>query len=293
MPAIVLEHATIGDGRLFLIAGPCVLESAEIAFTAAEALRGLAATLRLPVIFKSSYDKANRTSHRSFRGPGLEAGLEILGEVRRRFHLPVLSDVHSVSEVDRAAEVLDLLQIPAFLCRQTDLIMAAAATGKPVNVKKGQFLSPTEMVHVAAKIRAAGNDRVILTERGTFFGYLERVRSGGFRRHPQRPVSGGRRRAIGRGPPLRGHAGAGRGGCRGGRGVSGGPRGTGSRPLRRTERHRPPRPRTPGADAPQGICGCLAATRRGHRLEAGPLIRRGRERWFGWVRPGDLLAKSA
>ena len=171
MPAIVLEHATIGDGRLFLIAGPCVLESAEIAFTAAEVLRGLAATLRLPVIFKSSYDKANRTSHRSFRGPGLDAGLEILGEVRRRFHLPVLSDVHSVSEVNRAAEVLDLLQIPAFLCRQTDLVMAAAATGKPVNVKKGQFLSPTEMVHVAAKIRAAGNDRVILTERGTFFGY--------------------------------------------------------------------------------------------------------------------------
>ncbi|HYR01918.1 MAG TPA: 3-deoxy-8-phosphooctulonate synthase, partial [Syntrophobacteria bacterium] len=107
----------------------------------------------------------------SFRGPGLEAGLEILGEVRRRFHLPVLSDVHSVSEVERAAEVLDLLQIPAFLCRQTDLVMAAAATGKPVNVKKGQFLSPTEMAHVAAKIRAAGNDRVILTERGTFFGY--------------------------------------------------------------------------------------------------------------------------
>lgn len=171
MPAIALEHATIGDGRLFLIAGPCVLESAEIAFTAAEALRGLAATLRLPVIFKSSYDKPNRTSHRSFRGPGLEAGLEILGEIRRRFHLPVLSDVHSVFEVDRAAEVLDLLQIPAFLCRQTDLVMAAAATGKPVNVKKGQFLSPTEMVHVVNKIRAAGNDRVILTERGTFFGY--------------------------------------------------------------------------------------------------------------------------
>ena len=171
MPAIVLEHATIGDGRLFLIAGPCVLESAELAFTAAEALSDLAATLHLPVIFKSSYDKANRTSHRSFRGPGLEAGLEILGEVRRRFHLPVLSDIHSVSEVARAAEVLDLLQIPAFLCRQTDLVMAAAATGKPVNVKKGQFLSPTEMVHVAAKIRAAGNDRVILTERGTFFGY--------------------------------------------------------------------------------------------------------------------------
>jgi len=171
MPAIVLEHATIGDGQLFLVAGPCVLESADIAFGAAEALRALAVTLRLPVIFKSSYDKANRTSHRSFRGPGLEAGLEILGEVRRRFHLPVLSDVHSVSEVDRAAEVLDLLQIPALLCRQTDLIMAAAATGKPVNVKKGQFLSPAEMVHVVAKIRAAGNDRVIVTERGTFFGY--------------------------------------------------------------------------------------------------------------------------
>jgi 2-dehydro-3-deoxyphosphooctonate aldolase (KDO 8-P synthase) len=178
MPAIVLEHATIGDpdkSGLFLIAGPCVIESADMAFAAAATLAALAGTLRLPVIFKSSYDKANRTSHRSFRGPGLEQGLELLAEVRRRFRLPVLSDVHSVAEVNRAAEVLDILQIPAFLCRQTDLVMAAAATGRPINVKKGQFLSPMEMAHVAAKVRAAGNDGVILTERGTFFGYQNLV----------------------------------------------------------------------------------------------------------------------
>ena len=178
MPAIVLEHATIGDpdeSGLFLIAGPCVIESADTAFATAASLAALAGTLRLPVIFKSSYDKANRTSHRSFRGPGLEQGLEVLAEIRRRFRLPVLSDVHSVAEVERAAQVLDILQIPAFLCRQTDLVMAAAATGRPVNVKKGQFLSPIEMAHVAAKIRAGGNDGVILTERGTFFGYQNLV----------------------------------------------------------------------------------------------------------------------
>jgi 2-dehydro-3-deoxyphosphooctonate aldolase (KDO 8-P synthase) len=171
MRAITLDHGTIGDGRLFLIAGPCVIESAEATLAAAGVLRDLAEKRHLTLIFKSSYDKANRTSHTSFRGPGLEEGLEILAAVRRQWGLPVLSDVHSQVEIERAAEVLDILQIPAFLCRQTDLVMAAAATGKPINVKKGQFLSPWDMTQVVAKINAAGNRRVILTERGSSFGY--------------------------------------------------------------------------------------------------------------------------
>jgi 2-dehydro-3-deoxyphosphooctonate aldolase (KDO 8-P synthase) len=123
------------------------------------------------LIFKSSYDKANRTSHASFRGPGLEEGLEILASVRNDYGLPVLSDVHSVAEVQQAAKVLDVIQIPAFLCRQTDLIMAAAATGKPINVKKGQFLAPWDMANVVAKLHAEGNHQVLLTERGSTFGY--------------------------------------------------------------------------------------------------------------------------
>ena len=171
MPAIVLDPFTIGDGRLFFIAGPCVIESGETTLAIAADLKNLADKWQLPLIFKSSYDKANRTSHRSFRGPGLEEGLEILATVRREFNLPVLSDVHSVAEVDQAAKVLDILQIPAFLCRQTDLIMAAAATGKPVNVKKGQFMAPWDMTNVVAKLHAQGNRQVLLTERGTSFGY--------------------------------------------------------------------------------------------------------------------------
>jgi 2-dehydro-3-deoxyphosphooctonate aldolase (KDO 8-P synthase) len=171
MPAIVLDPFTIGDGRLFFIAGPCVIESGETTLAIAADLKNLADKWQLPLIFKSSYDKANRTSHRSFRGPGLEEGLEILATVRQEFNLPVLSDVHSVAEVDQAAKVLDILQIPAFLCRQTDLIMAAAATGKPVNVKKGQFMAPWDMTNVVAKLHAQGNRQVLLTERGTSFGY--------------------------------------------------------------------------------------------------------------------------
>ena len=171
MSAIVLDSFTIGDGRLFFIAGPCVIESSQATLTMAADLKKLAEKWEIPLIFKSSYDKANRTSHRSFRGPGLEEGLEILAAVRREYNLPVLSDVHSVAEVERAAKVLDILQIPAFLCRQTDLIMAAAATGKPINVKKGQFMAPWDMINVVAKVHAQGNRQVLLTERGTTFGY--------------------------------------------------------------------------------------------------------------------------
>jgi len=171
MPAIVLDHFTIGDGSLFFIAGPCVIESGQATLAVAAELKKLADKWQLPLIFKSSYDKANRTSHRSFRGPGLEEGLEILATVRREFNLPVLSDVHSVAEVEQAAKVLDILQIPAFLCRQTDLIMAAAGTGKPVNIKKGQFMAPWDMTNVVAKVHAQGNRQVLLTERGTTFGY--------------------------------------------------------------------------------------------------------------------------
>jgi 2-dehydro-3-deoxyphosphooctonate aldolase (KDO 8-P synthase) len=171
MPAIVLDQFTIGDGRLFFIAGPCVIESGQAALAIAAELKKLADKWQFPLIFKSSYDKANRTSHRSFRGPGLEEGLEILATVRRECNLPVLSDVHSVAEVEKAAKVLDILQIPAFLCRQTDLIMAAAATGKPVNLKKGQFMAPWDMTNVVAKVHAQGNRQVLLSERGTTFGY--------------------------------------------------------------------------------------------------------------------------
>jgi 2-dehydro-3-deoxyphosphooctonate aldolase (KDO 8-P synthase) len=171
MRPIVLDRFFIGDGRLFFIAGPCVIENAEATLSAAADLRKLADKWDLPLIFKSSYDKANRSSHLSFRGPGLEEGLEILAAVRSQFSLPVLSDVHSVAEVEKAAEILDILQIPAFLCRQTDLVMAAAKTGKPINVKKGQFMAPWEMTNVVAKLHAAGNRQVLLTERGTTFGY--------------------------------------------------------------------------------------------------------------------------
>jgi 2-dehydro-3-deoxyphosphooctonate aldolase (KDO 8-P synthase) len=171
MQSIVLEQCTIGDDRLFFIAGPCVIETAAATLAAAAALGKVAAERQVPLIFKSSYDKANRTSHSSFRGPGIGEGLEILAAVRQESGLPVLSDVHSVSEVEQAAEVLDVLQIPAFLCRQTDLVMAAAATGKPVNIKKGQFIAPWDMANVVAKIHAAGNRQVLLTERGSCFGY--------------------------------------------------------------------------------------------------------------------------
>ncbi|RKY40468.1 MAG: 3-deoxy-8-phosphooctulonate synthase, partial [Candidatus Makaraimicrobium thalassicum] len=156
---------------LALIAGPCVIESAESAMEHARQIKKIAGRLDIPFIFKSSYDKANRSSLNSFRGPGAEKGLEILRDIREELKVPVLSDVHRISEVERAAEVLDVIQIPAFLCRQTDLLLKAAATGKAVNVKKGQFMSPWEMDNVVAKIESAGNRNILLTERGTTFGY--------------------------------------------------------------------------------------------------------------------------
>jgi len=161
-----------GEGKpLFLIAGPCVIENETVVMETAQALKQLGERLRLSIIFKSSYDKANRSAIDSYRGPGLVAGLKILREVKARFGLPLLSDVHHPEEVEAAAEVLDILQIPAFLCRQTDLIVAAARTGKAVNVKKGQFLAPWEMGNIVKKIESAGNMNILLTERGSSFGY--------------------------------------------------------------------------------------------------------------------------
>jgi 2-dehydro-3-deoxyphosphooctonate aldolase (KDO 8-P synthase) len=169
---IQIGNATVvGNGSLFVISGPCVIESAEVTLNVARFLKGLAQRLNIPVIFKSSYDKANRTSVESYRGPGIIEGLEILTEVKKTIGLPVLSDVHQVSEVDKAAEILDVIQIPAFLSRQTDLIVEAARTQLPVNIKKGQFLSPWDMEHVLLKATSAGNHRLLLTERGTSFGY--------------------------------------------------------------------------------------------------------------------------
>jgi 2-dehydro-3-deoxyphosphooctonate aldolase (KDO 8-P synthase) len=161
----------VGDGGLVMIAGPCVIESAALTLEIARVLKGYAEELDLPLIFKASYDKANRTSVDSFRGVGLEAGLEILARVKEEVGLTVISDVHQVAEVAPAARVLDILQIPAFLCRQTDLIVAAAETGKPVNLKKGQFLAPWDMEAAVKKAWSTGNRQVILTERGATFGY--------------------------------------------------------------------------------------------------------------------------
>ena len=162
----------IGAGRpLVLIGGPCAIEDETHALMTAERLTKIAADKRVPFIYKSSYDKANRSSVAGYRGPGLTEGLRILRRVREAVGVPVLSDVHQVSEIAPAAEVLDVLQIPAFLCRQTDLVLAAARTGKPVNVKKGQFLAPGDMKNVIDKVRSTGNENVLLTERGTSFGY--------------------------------------------------------------------------------------------------------------------------
>ena len=168
---VQISDFVVGNGDLVMIAGPCVIESAETTLAIARILRDYARELALPLIFKASYDKANRTALTSFRGPGLAAGLEILARVKSEVGLPVLSDVHQVSEVEPAARVLDVLQIPAFLCRQTDLLVAAAETGKVVNVKKGQFLAPWDMKPVVDKIFSTGNRKVLLTERGAMFGY--------------------------------------------------------------------------------------------------------------------------
>ncbi len=162
---------TIGGGELFLIAGPCVIESEEHALRMAQSIAAIARAKKLPYIFKASYDKANRTSIRSFRGPGLEEGLRILRAIGDAVKVPVLTDVHEAADVARVAEFVDVIQIPAFLCRQTDLLIAAGQSGRTVNVKKGQFVSPWDMRHAVEKVREAGGERVLLTERGASFGY--------------------------------------------------------------------------------------------------------------------------
>lgn len=166
-----VQNVTIGGPELFLIAGPCVIESEEHALFMATAIAAVCRALGVPYIFKASYDKANRTSISSFRGPGLAEGLRILAKVREEIKVPVLTDVHEAAQATAAGEVVDVLQIPAFLCRQTDLLIAAARTGRAVNVKKGQFVAPQDMRHAVAKLRESGNDRVSLTERGASFGY--------------------------------------------------------------------------------------------------------------------------
>ena len=161
----------MGSGNLLLIAGPCVIESEEHALFMAEVIKGVTRSLNFPFIFKASYDKANRTSIRSYRGPGLAEGLRILKKVKDEVHVPVLTDVHETKDVSKVAEVVDVVQIPAFLCRQTDLIVAAAMSERVVNIKKGQFASPWDMRQAVEKCRTAGNDKVFVTERGASFGY--------------------------------------------------------------------------------------------------------------------------
>jgi len=161
----------VGAGDLFLIAGPCVIESETHARKMADAIQRIAADLRVPYIFKASYDKANRTSVKSFRGPGLVEGTRILGRIAKDTGLPVLTDVHEPAHCEVAAEAVDVLQVPAFLCRQTDLLVAAGRTGRAVNIKKGQFVAPWDMAHPVEKVRSTGNERVFLTERGASFGY--------------------------------------------------------------------------------------------------------------------------
>jgi len=171
-----IEKIKFGAGApLFLIAGPCVIESEAHAMMMAEKLGAIAAELGVPYIFKASYDKANRSSVASYRGPGLEDGLKILAKIKKRTGLPVLTDVHDVSQVGPAADVCDIIQIPAFLSRQTDLLVAAGKSGAVVNIKKGQFLSPAEMGNAAEKVASTGNEKIILTERGNSFGYQNLV----------------------------------------------------------------------------------------------------------------------
>jgi len=171
------EHFNIGDvevgmdAPLFVIAGPCVIETEKICIEIAQRLVEIARITNVPIIFKASFDKANRSSISSFRGPGMEKGLEILAAVRKKTGLAVTTDIHDPAQANPAADVVDCLQIPAFLCRQTDLLTACAQTGKPVSIKKGQFISPDEMKNVVDKVRTCDNDRIILIERGTFFGY--------------------------------------------------------------------------------------------------------------------------
>lgn len=165
----------VGDSPLVIVAGPCVLEGEEVALETGRRAKAICSRLGLPYVFKASFDKANRTSIRSFRGPGLEEGLALLEKIKKELGCPVLTDIHEAWQAAPVAEVADVLQIPAFLCRQTDLLVAAARTGRPLNVKKAQFLAPEDMKSVVEKCREAGNDKVILCERGTTFGYRQLV----------------------------------------------------------------------------------------------------------------------
>lgn len=167
----MIGNTVVGGKDLSLIAGPCVIENEDLTFYVAQRLKEICAEARVSLVFKSSYDKANRTSLGSYRGPGIDKGLRILADVKSRFQVPVLSDIHSVDEVKPASEVLDALQIPAFLCRQTDIILAASETGKTVNIKKGQFLAPWDMKNIMDKFTSTGNRNLVITERGTSFGY--------------------------------------------------------------------------------------------------------------------------
>jgi len=167
-----VRNLAIGQRQpLVFIAGPCVIESHESCLKLADKLKTIFQAKKLPFIFKASYDKANRTSVNSYRGPGVKEGIKILADIKKRLDLPILSDVHSEEEIPIISETLDIIQIPAFLCRQTDLILAAAKTGKPINIKKGQFLAPWDMKAVVEKVRSTGNEQILLTERGTCFGY--------------------------------------------------------------------------------------------------------------------------
>ena len=168
---VVNDKISIGNGRLVLLGGPCMAESREICLEVAEFLTGLCARLDIDYVFKASYDKANRSAAGSVRGPGMEKGLEFLAEVKNRFNIPVVTDVHETAEVEKASAVADILQIPAFLCRQTDLLQAAGRTGKVINIKKGQFMAPEDMKGAVDKVKAVGNDKVMLCERGSSFGY--------------------------------------------------------------------------------------------------------------------------
>lgn len=172
MRKITINDIEAGNNCLpLIIAGPCVIENEDITLHTARSLKEICIELGLPFVFKSSFDKANRTSISSYRGPGLDRGLEILSDIKKKVGIPVISDIHSVREAKPAAEVLDMLQIPAFLCRQTDIIIAASNTGKPVNIKKGQFLAPWDLKNIIGKFTSTGNHNLLITERGTSFGY--------------------------------------------------------------------------------------------------------------------------
>ena len=171
MKEIKIGKVRFSEKHLGVIAGPCVIESRDHALIMASEIKKIADKLDLPIIFKSSFDKANRTSIKSFRGPGIEEGMKILSDVKAETGLPILTDIHAANQASIVAEVVDVLQIPAFLCRQTDILIAASETGKPVNIKKGQFLSPWDVEHIVHKIEETGHNNILLTDRGTQFGY--------------------------------------------------------------------------------------------------------------------------